>query len=606
MTTTYSVRKQNVNTYGPITSNYEPTTEKTTIPIISSDVTQSGSETQTSRAPSQHNPERSYKRTTPSTSSSTEHSVYTHKFPRHHFDLTWPFDEEGASSPAPKNQKESASEKKPQRVQNAKFAYAQGSASKTNSTRVPLYADYSSAESQKEPQTQSSSNEEEEEEEDEEEEKPTERAKAAGHRSPFYNFFHTKESDHDTTPKPKQQQQQTKQKPSRKEDEDSHERVIEGSAKKAFYSSGSKEDDKFEDIPNPFADPNFDFNGYLQELRANQAQQRAPNESNQQRRIIYVNPQNAYRPYRPYGVIPVEETTTLVPGTTLLPYGEYQTTYIPDETIKHLETNAALPLVIRNALKNLNGPRGDQPYQSSHTAPKSVETKPLYPGYSPPSYKPTDRGPQTFSNSKIIAYNVNTHKSAFKPGHSGSSQKQSSQKVPVKQVPVVANDDYYYYYYDDEPKQKQQQAKSSSTNNKVVNKPEDDEYYYYEYYDYPEEKNKTKPNVVIRYEYVPGPPPKSSKPVNSNKTPPRSSYSNPNSLPSHTLNTYKSPNDNYYTITPVHVPLTTTPYPVYSSNYKALYTTARTVTTVQPTARQRLTTTTDRDSRHDHPNFYHR
>lgn len=606
MTTTFSVHKQNVNTYGPITSSYDPTTQKTTIPISSSDVTQSGSETQTSRAPSQQRkPERNNKRTTPEATTTTEHSVYTHKFPRHHFELTWPFDDEDdVSSPAPKSsksQKESASEKKPQRVQNAKFSYEQGSASKTNSSKVPLYSDYSSAETQREPQTQSSN-------EEQEEEKQTERSKPQ--KSPFYDFFHSDDSGErvvETTPKPKRQQ-----KPVKQEESDEHQ---EGQAKKAFFG-GSKEDDKFEDIPNPFADPNFDFNGYLQELKASQAQhqQRAPNESNNQRRVIYANqaiPQNVYRPYRPYAIIPVQETTTLIP-TTLNPYVDYQTTYAPDETIKQLETNPALPLVIRNALKSLNSPRVDQPYHS-HTALKPVQAKPGAPApYTPqgspyaasiasPSYKSNDRGPQTFKNSHIIAYNVNTHKTAFKPGTSNNQK--SPPKAQVKHVPVVATDDYYYYYYDDEPQQTQQ-VKAPSTNKKVevVNKkPADDEYYYYEYYDYPEEKNKTKPSAPVRYEYVP--PPKNNKPAN--KTPPRNPFTNPNSLPTQNHNTYKYPSDNtnYYTIKPVNNPLTTTSYPSYAA---AFYSTARSVTTVQPTASRQRLTTTDGDSRHDQPNFYNR
>lgn len=613
MTTTFSVHKQNINTYGPITSSYDPTTQKTTIPISSSDVTQSGSETRTSRSPPEPT---NNKRTTPQPTSPTLHSVYTHKFPRHHFDFSFPFDDDqDPFNPIPKNQKESASEKKPQRVQNTKFAYEQGSDSNTN-------VDYSSDEIKDEQQAKSSN------EEEDEEEKPNDHSK--GQKSPFYDFFHSDDSGEATTPKPKRQQKTKERK-----EEDSGESE-EGSARKTFFGSSTTDDRKFEDIPNPFADPNFDFNGYLQQLRASQAaqqqqllqqqqqqqQQRTPHETKEQRRIIHTNqalPQNVYRPYRPYSIIPVQEATTLIP-TTLNPYIDYQTTYTPDETIRHLETSPVLPLVIRNALKTLNGGNVDQPYHS-HTALKPVQTKPsgstIYSSSSStnPTYKSGERGPQTFKNSHILAYNVNTQKSAFKPGLQNNQK--STPKVQVKQVPVVATDDYYYYYYDDEPQPKQQ-VKSSSANNKVevVNKkPADDEYYYYEYYEYPDEKNKTKPTGPIRYDYVQ--PNKNNK--NNNNSPPvnnksslvRNPYSNPNSLPSQNHNTYKSPNDNtnFYTIKPVHIPLTTTPYPLYIPNQKALYTTARTVTTVQPTGsynRQRLTTTTDRDSRHDQPIFYNR
>lgn len=596
MTTIFSVHKQNVNTYGPITSSYDPTTQKTTIPISSSDVTLSGSETRTSHAPSQqHNVERVNNKRPITT---TPPSVYTHKFPRHHFQFTWPFDEEGDDfSPTPKNpknQKGSASEKKPQRVQSAKFAFGQGAATKTNSTTVPLYEDYSSAEAQSETQRQSSK-----EELQEEEEESTERSKPR--KNIFYDFFHSDDSD-EFTPKPKRQQ-----KPKGKKEEESGEQE-ESKAKKAFYRNSK--DDKFEDIPNPFADPNFDFSGYLQQLRTNEArrqqqrqqqllqqQQRTPNESQDQKRIIYPNqaiPQRVYQPYNP---------------TTLNPFVDYQTTYAADDTIKQLGSNPALPLVIRNALKNLNGPRGsiDQPYHS-HTALKPVQTKPASPTVSP-SYKSNERGPQTFKNTHILAYNVNTHRTAFKPGQS-NNPKASAPKVQVKQVPVVATDDYYYYYYDDEPQQTQQ-VKAPSTNNKVeaVNKkPADDEYYYYEYYEYPDEKNKTKPNTLIRYDYVV---PTQKINTANNKQSSRNPYTNPNSLPSQTRNTYKSPsNDNtsFFTSKPIHSPLTTTPYPPYAPKQRASYTTVKSVTTVKPTssyARQRLTTT-DRDSRRDQPIFYNR
>lgn len=594
MTTTYSVhkQKQNINTYGPITSSYEPTTQKTTIPFnVTSDVTQSGSETQTSRAPTQRKDrhrksERHPKRTTPKQQITTEHSVYTHKFPRHHFEFTYPFDDEKEHNPKSpqKSQKESASEKKPQRVQNAKFAYEQGADSNTNSTQVPHYGEYSSAESKRETQAQASS--------EEDEEKATE--KSEPQKSPFYNFFHDEEvQEHEeTTPKPKRQ----KQKPQKEEDS------AEEGKNKSFLSP-----EKFQDIPNPFADPNFDFNAYLHELRATQRQrlrqrQRQPNESQDQRRILYPNqalPQNLYSPYRPYAAIPVQETTTLLPISTINPYvNEYQTTYLPDETIRHLEANPALPLVVRNALKSLNG-NVDQPYRSN-TALNPVQAKP---GSFPPVplYKSPDRGPQTFKNSQIIAYNLNTHKAGYKPGQGKGQQQRLKQPVAT-----TMNDDYYYYYYDDEP----QQTKQTNNNAKLPpKKPADDEYYYYEYYDYPEEKNKTKPNNIINYEYVPPHQPPKVKPA------PRNPFlSNPNSLPSQNHNSYKPPNDNInlFTIKPVHVPLTTIPpFSFFSPTERNFYTTARIATTVQPTVgytRQRLTTVpnSDRDSRRNQPIFYNR
>lgn len=622
MTTTFSVRKQNVNTYGPITNNFVPNITQDTIPDLSSDVTPSGSETQTSRAPLQLRIERNDKKTTPK-STTIESDVYTHKFPRHHFQFTYPFDDEELNgSKNSNNQKESASDKNQQFFDEVKL-FEEEAASKANTTSVPLYMDYSAGDGQVELQTQSSN------EDQLEDEKPTERSLEK--KSPFYDFFHS-EAPGETTPKPKEIH--------RPDPEFESEEHDEAKSKKSTFGG-----DKFIDIPNPFADPNFDFNGFLQELKASQAQhqqlqapeqpqeqqqqqqpqqeqeQQNTNESNDNKGIVYANqaiPRNVYRPYKPYSIIPVRETTTHHSATTLHPYSSYQTTYSPSETIKHLESDSTLPLVIRNALKTLHGPRDDQPYQS-HTAPKPVQTK-LGPSYtvgysspmSGPTYKSNERGPQTFKNSHLVAYDINTHKSDLKPGQ--TNQKSSVPKIQVKHVPVVATDDYYYYYYDDEPQQTKQQVKAPSTSNKVEvannnknnnnnnKKPklDDDEYYYYEYYEYPEEKNKTSKN---QYDYLL--PPKNNKSV-GNKAPPKNPYISPNSLSSQKHSTYKSPND-YFTIKPIHVPLTTTPYPIYVPKQRTLYTTAKPVTTVKTTVsynRQRLTTITDGDLRRNQPNFY--
>lgn len=488
------------------------------------------------------------------------------------------------------------------------LAFEKGSASKTNSTQVPLYADYSSVDTQNEPRAQTS-NEEREREEEGTTPKPQ--------KSPFYDFFFSEEPG-TTTPQPKQQQ---KTEPTIEFDNNSEEHEQEETNTKKSISSDSDEKEKFVDIPNPFADPNFDFNAYLQELKARpsplqaeqqQQQQGSTSESKQQTGILYPNqaiPQNVYRPYKPYAIIPVPVTTTLAPGT----YRDYPVTYLPDKSIKHFEKNPALSTAVRDALKTIHSPYGsvDQPYRS-HTALKPVQAKPgSSSGYSNPSLKSENRGPQTFKNSHILAFNLNTQKAGYIPLQN-NNHKSATPKVQVKHVPVVATDDYYYYYYDDEPQQTQQQTKSPSTNNKVEvpnKKLEDDEYYYYEYYEDPEEKNKTTKNdaAIIRYDYVL--PSHSNKPLNNNKPTSRSPYTNPNSLSSQTHNSYKSPND-FYTIKPIHTPLTTTPYPIYIPTHRTFsYSTSRPVTTVQPTSsynRQRLTTTTDGDPRRNKHNFYNR
>lgn len=586
MTTTFSVKKQNVNTYGPIVGTFEPTTQKTTIPadiVHSSDVTQSGSETQTSRAPL-YRPERHHnKRTTPQPTKLP--SVYTHKFPIHHFQFTWPYDDEEATKSS--NQKEGASETY---IENTKYPYEQGSASKTNSTSVPLYSDYSNADAQGEIQTQSSN-------EDRllDDEQPTEGT--SERKSPFYDFFHS-EAPGETTPTPKREQQE--------EIPQHEEESIEVEEEKPTKKPASKDDDdKFVDIPNPFADPNFDFGGFLQELKASQAQhaQQLQQGEQQGQNANQAVQKNVYRPFTHYAVIPVKETAT----TTQRPsYNDYQSTYYPIEAAKHVENSPGVSPSIRNVLKDFKSPHADQPYQS-HTALKPVQTKPGS-SYSSPSFKSSERGPQTFKNSHLLGYNVGPQKTAGNP-----NQKSSTPKVQVKHVPVVATDDYYYYYYDDEPQQTQQEAKAQTTDNKVEaasanKKPADDEYYYYEYYEDPEDnKNKTtKDNAVVRHDYVVP----SNIPIN-NKPPPPRNYLSPNSLSSKSHSTYKYPNDhlNLFTIKPYHLPLTTTttPFPIYVPNHRTLYTTARPVTTVKPTVsynRQRLTTTTNGDSRRNQPNFY--
>lgn len=298
-------------------------------------------------------------------------------------------------------------------------------------------------------------------------------------------------------------------------------------------SKFSSDEDKFEDIENPFADPNFDFDKYLQSLKSVQesraAAQNAPRRQQLQQgqylqprpllpRPIPVRPQPAYSP-RP--IIRNDPASVEPRGINMETQTYHSKIEIKSEKHTMLDGEDDRPEK-RNEVNYSKKPQSriDNGYTSyAAKSPNTELVPPKLPGklnrYPLPNYNPTERGPQTFSSLGSIT----GAKVAQNLPYNNVKPPQLVPKAPYAQVkPGQVPPKAEYYYYDDEVTQNPKKAAVQSNKEPLYEE-------YYEYYEYPEEtvSNGTQaayyyddvvPKVQprpVHYQSVPVP----SKPVNN-------------------------------------------------------------------------------------------
>lgn len=293
------------------------------------------------------------------------------------------------------------------------------------------------------------------------------------------------ESDH---PEEKPQQQKKQQAEERSDDDEEEEDDKESSSKKAFFDDS----DKFIHIDNPFADPNFDFDKYLQTLKKPHQHQNnrpaAPHPQpyasipQQPRQQYYAQPRPSQQ--QPRKIYPINNPIINEPlhheprGVNM----ETQTYHSKIEIKSHAQTQRdendrpkaqskvdsgyKPPSYVTGA--NVQGynpsshrnPNAINPHVHSNN-PVKLNRYPI-PNYNSNNGYKSDRGPQTFKSAGSSDYRPI-------PNLSYNSVKTSQPKPPAKPDQT---------YYDEG---------AAAKNQKPADGQEPLYDYYYEYYDYPEE-----------------------------------------------------------------------------------------------------------------------
>lgn len=379
-----------------------------------------------------------------------------------------------------------------------------------------------------------------------------------------------------------------------------------------------KDDSKFVEIDNPFADPNFDFDKFLSELKANPIEpthqtlsnNRLPNvrlsPSLQQRlpQRLVPPPQQTVQPWLQTILQPQALNTETV--KTQNPYSFDLDSYYPRTTNQPGKSYVTIPLVAQPINAHLSQANRSP---SQELSPPKATAGNLYSSH--------NRGPQTFGGLHTFDYNSIPGLKAptlapFTPVKTVSQPTYIPLKASVK--PTLSHE---YYYYDDETTLAPKKASpnqlvpvpASNNQNAAAGKkpPLYDDYYYYEYYDDPEGKNNTKlipAKSVNTNEYYYDSAQIQKLPAATNKL----QASNPSVAPIKDFITFPS----IYTTTGyLFGPSTTTIRPVNSYDDTARFSTAKAITAEQVNKGQRLTTTTpnlytDFDSRRDQSNLYNR
>lgn len=296
------------------------------------------------------------------------------------------------------------------------------------------------------------------------------------------------ESDH---PEEKPEQQKKQEAEERSDDEEEEDDEKESSSKKAFFDDS----DKFIHIDNPFADPNFDFDKYLQSLKKPhqlQQQNNRPAQNPQQyvnipqppRQQYYAQPRSSQQ--QPRKIYPINNPIINEPlhheprGVNM----ETQTYHSKIEIKSHAQTQRdeddrpKAQSKIDSGYKPQSYVTGAsvQSYNpSTHRNPNAINThlnsnNPVklnrypIPNYNSNNGYKSDRGPQTFKSAGTSDYRPLPNLS-----YNSVKTSQGGQKAPAKPDQT---------YYDEG---------ASAKNQKPADGQEPLYDYYYEYYDYPEE-----------------------------------------------------------------------------------------------------------------------
>lgn len=386
-----------------------------------------------------------------------------------------------------------------------------------------------------------------------------------------------------------------------------------------------KDDAKFVEIDNPFADPNFDFDKFLTELKANPIEPTHQTLSNMQ--LLRRQPHNLQNlPPHLHQRLPANlQRLVPPPHQTAQPWLQtiLQPQALNSETVKNpysFDSMEFLSHTTKQPGKSyVTIPLVAQPintYSSQTNRPPAQELSPPKPSNTGNLYSPHNRGPQTFGALQTFDYNIHGLKAPtlapFTPVKTVSQPTYIPLKAAVKPTP-----NHEYYYDDDEttiaPKKliPNQILPASNNQNAAAGKkpPQYDDYYYYEYYEYPEGKNNNTKVVPAKtnneYYYDNGPIQK--LPATNKLLEKAPLTSNPSVAPNKDFLSFPSI---YSTAGYLFAPSTTI-RPALSYDDTARYSTVRAITAAPINKGQRLTTTTpnlytDFDSRRDQSNLYNR
>lgn len=383
-----------------------------------------------------------------------------------------------------------------------------------------------------------------------------------------------------------------------------------------------KDDSKFVEIDNPFADPNFDFDKFLTELKANPIEPTHQTLSNSRRQPhLHRLPPHLHQrlPANLQRLVPPPQQTAQPWLQTIL-----QPQALNTETVKNPYLFDSMEFSSHTTKQPgksyVTIPLVAQPintYTSQTNGSPAQELSPPKPSAAANLYNPHNRGPQTFGTFNAFDYNIHGLKAPtlapFTPVKAVSQPAYIPLKASVK--PTLSHE---YYYYDDEtttaPKKllPNQIVPASNNQNAAAGKkpPQYDDYYYYEYYEYPEAKNNTKvvpAKTANTNEYYYDNGPIQKLPATNKLLEKAPLASNPSVAPNKDFLNFPS----IYTTTGYLFAPSTTIRPAISYDDTARYSTARAITAAPINKGQRLTTTTpnlytDFDSRRDQSNLYNR